>query len=310
MPQNFTEMRITHHLTKTIFFGVFIMAIALTACMSEGENSNSMFTVKEDDTSQTSFQKAKKVFYSLPSPIESAIILKRCGVEYDPDVLNPVENLNSYTTTKSMAVNFGIYGADISYASLFEQTQTVLRYISVMKRLADDLGILEVINESTVANLEKNALDPNKTAEIISETFMNSNSYLQENKRSEIATLILLGGWLEGLYISTQLSNSNLSSNHDLVNKVLDQRLSIESLLSLLEEFNNESKINDLIPDIRSLKEIFDKIQVTASKIVPVVDKENDITILKSESQVTINEEDYKLLCDKVAEIRTKYIKM
>jgi hypothetical protein len=56
-----------------------------------------------DDAAKTGVQTARQIFYSLPSPLETAMILKRSGAQYNPEILNPVENISRYTTSKSMA---------------------------------------------------------------------------------------------------------------------------------------------------------------------------------------------------------------
>jgi len=92
------------------------------------------------------FNKSKLIFYTLPSPLETAMLIKRSGAVYDEDLLNPVTSVNQYQTNLKMALNLGIYSADLSYASLFDQTQTTIQYIGVAKKLADGLGILQAID--------------------------------------------------------------------------------------------------------------------------------------------------------------------
>ena len=59
-------------------------------------------------------KKAEKVFQALPSPLESAMLIKSAGAGFDQKLLNPVSNVNNYVTNKSMALNLGIYTCDLS----------------------------------------------------------------------------------------------------------------------------------------------------------------------------------------------------
>ena len=70
--------------------------------------------------------------------------------------------------------------------------------------------------------------------EIVSETFMNSNSYLADNGQPAIASMVLVGGWFEGLYISTQLVDMKDFNGNKLVGRIIDQKLSIDILQNLL----------------------------------------------------------------------------
>src|SRR5664279_4739999 len=65
-------------------------------------------------------------------------------------------NVNNYVTNKSMALNLGIYTCDLSFASLYEQTQLIVDYMNAAKKMADGLGILKAIDQSQIDKLEEN----------------------------------------------------------------------------------------------------------------------------------------------------------
>jgi len=84
------------------------------------------------------------------------MLMKHAGAKYNTEFLNSVDNASKYTTSKSKALNLGVYSADLSFASMFDQSQATLKYLSVTKKLADDLGILNAIDKSIVTRMEKN----------------------------------------------------------------------------------------------------------------------------------------------------------
>ncbi|MBC7124657.1 MAG: hypothetical protein H5T24_03430, partial [Bacteroidales bacterium] len=120
------------------------MAVLAISCKCNRE-SEQMLQVSEeqgaaDSALVSSIESVKQIFYSLPSPLETAMILKRSGATYNEELLNPIENASKYNTTKSMALNLGIYSTDLSYASLFDQTQATIKYMTVSKKMAEGLG--------------------------------------------------------------------------------------------------------------------------------------------------------------------------
>jgi len=232
--------------------------------------------------------------------------MKRAGAKYNQDYLNPLSNLGNYTTTKSMALNLGVYSTDLSFASMFDQSQSSIKYLSATKKLADDLGILNAIDKSIINRMEANINNRDSLMEIISETFMNSNSFLKENDRAEIAAIILAGGWVEGLYIGTQVA-SNTASNKELIERIADQRLSLNTLLSLCGEYKDDPNIKQILPDMERLKTIFDKIQTTSSKM-EVVEKDGK-SIISSKSEVKVSTEVFNEICKAAKEIRSNIIK-
>src|SRR4051812_43135641 len=97
-------------------------AIFISSC---GNNSPESETAASDSSavqSVSKLSKAQNVFHTLASPVETASLIKKTGVPYNKEYLNPVENLSKYNTISSRALNLGVYGTDLSMASIFEQS--------------------------------------------------------------------------------------------------------------------------------------------------------------------------------------------
>ncbi len=255
------------------------------------------------------FNKSKLIFYSLPSPLETAMLIKRAGAVYDEDLLNPIDNLNKYTTNLKMALNLGIYSADLSYTSLFDQTQSSVKYMANAKKLADGLGILNAIDENTIKKLENNMNNRDVVLDIISETFMNSNAYLSEENRPVMAVSVLIGGWIEGLYIATKLTNGSLVNNKKLIERIVYQKLSLYTVMNLLAEYQGNEDADYLQSKMKELKVIFDQVKIrNTSKVEASTDVKNKVTTIKADSEVDISQEVFNKLLKKVDEIRTEFI--
>ncbi len=265
------------------------------------------FVTAIDESAQEKFQTAKKIFYSLPSPVETAKILQNAGATYNEQLLNPVDNQSLYITTKDLALNLGIYTTDLSYASLFDQTQVTLSYIEAAKNLADALNILDAINESTIQRLEDNINNREEIIDIISETLLNSSSFLKERGLEGTATIILVGGWIEGLYIATQLVGDKPIENNKIVERIVDQKLSVDFIINLLIEANDDDA-RQILEDISDLKSTFDKIEIKLGENTPVNDPETNITTLKSSSSHNLTKQVFDELTLKVKILRNSYI--
>lgn len=302
-----------YEFSSGIFIIVLLFTVMLFSCKSGGTKvakDEIATTIPKDNTAVLQdIEQAKKVFDALPSPLESAQLIKSAGAKFDNAVLNPVGNVNKYVTNKSMALNLGIYTCDLSFASMYEQTQLIIDCMSAAKKMADGLGILKAIEQSKIDELEENINNSEKIMEIVSETFMNSNSYLSENGQPAIAAMVLVGGWMEGLYISTQLVDMKDFNGNKLVGKIIDQKLSIDILFKLLESSKGNPAVDDLIGQMQKLKVVFDKITITTSAVRPEVDKATNTTYLKSEVKTNMTPETFKELSVVVGEIRSSFIK-
>ena len=138
---------------------VLVFASMITGCKSGGTKAPKE-DMKTDIPGNTAvyedIKQAERIFNALPSPLESAMLIKSAGARFNDALLNPIGNVNNYVTNKSMALNLGIYTCDLSFASLYEQTQLIIDYMNAAKKMADGLGILKAIEQSTIDRLEEN----------------------------------------------------------------------------------------------------------------------------------------------------------
>jgi hypothetical protein len=292
---------------------VMLFAISLVGCKSGGNKAPKddlkVEVPKDNAAIYEDIKQAEKIFNALPSPLESAMLIKSAGARFDESLLNNIGNVNKYVTNKSMALNLGIYTCDLSFASLYEQTQLIIDYMNAAKKMADGLGILKAIEQSTIDRLEENINNSEVIMEIVSETFMNSNSYLEDNGQPAIAAMTLVGGWFEGLYISTQLVDMKDFNGNKLVGRIIDQKLSIDILLSLLESSKGDPAVDEIMAQVSKLKVVFDKIKISTSPIRPEFDQSSNTTILKSQVKTDMTPEVFLELAATVGEIRNSFVK-
>jgi hypothetical protein len=292
---------------------VLILVIGLfTGCKGgkkAPDNNTTVVLPKDNAAILQDIKQAEKIFQALPSPLESAMLIKSAGARFDGKLLNPVSSVNNYVTTKAMALNLGVYTCDLSFASLYEQTQLLIDYMNAAKKMADGLGILEAIDQADIDKLEENINNTEAIMDIVSQTFMNSDSYLKDNGQPATAATVLVGGWIEGLYISTQLIDMKEFDGNKLVGRIIDQKLSIDILLNLLAGSKGNPSIDELMVQVGKLKTIFDKIKLDTSPIKTEYNKATNTTILKSEVKTDMTPEVFRELTITTAEIRNSFVK-
>lgn len=306
-----------NYLTRqTHFILLFVCCLLLVGCNMGTKKSpevNIEDFITEDDIFDD-IDKAKKIFYSLPSPLETAMLIKSAGAKYDETLLNSTDNKSKYTTTKAIALNLGIYTTDLSFASLFDQTQTSINYMSTARTLAEGLDINDAIDDETMKRLEENLQNRDVVMDIISETFLNCSSYLKENERQDVAAIVLVGGWIEGLYLATQLIGDASLVNNKLADRILEQKLSFNIVQRMLDDNKNKedgtqnSDIVSLITELQDLKSCFDKVKVETTETTAVTEEGSNVTTLKSSTTVSVEPDDFKTLQKAVAKLRSSFI--
>lgn len=247
-----------------------------------------------------------KVF-SIPSPIQTAFLLKDAGATYSSDLMNPTTSVTTYATKNKKALNLGVYGANLGYATIYDQTQDAISYMAVSKRLSSELSIDNLFNEEMIKRFEANLGNQDSLLVLVSDAFKASDKYLKDNKQNDISVLILAGGWVETLYLATQLVGT--TDNTSIRNRIGEQKITVKNLIKLLLPFQKDEEIVSLINHLNELKDLYNGIEFTYTYNEPIVDEENKTTTITSASNVKMNDQQLKDISAKINETRSFIIK-
>ena len=206
---------------------------------------------------------ARKVFYALPTPIELAMLIKNMGIVYQPALLNDPAHAPKYLTNQKMALNFGAYITDLTYAGLFEQSQTILRYRSVIRQLTEGLGLQAAIDRNTLQQLEANINDKDALLRIISDTYASCTASLTENDRYYLTLAMFIGGWVEGMYIATSLTDEKQPSDENRMKQLaIDQKLTFEMIWQVMSDLKEIPEVAAMMNELSELAQLLDSIDV------------------------------------------------
>ncbi len=290
----------------SIAFALAGVAVLFSCNNKEAEESESSSTVDTNGMSAKTSM-AKNVFYSIPSPIEISSLLKKAGATYDKKYLNSANNVSRYTSTPSMALNLGVYGADLSFTSIFDQSQESMSYLNGCSKLSQGLGIASAFNETILKRIEKNLSNKDSLLDIVADAYWTSDATLKENQQENVASLIIAGGWIEGLYIATQIASS--TNNKAIMQRIGEQKLSLNNLIGLLDAYKNDDAVKTTSEQLVDLKTVFDPIEMTNSRAAATTDEATGVTTISNESTVDLSVEQLKAISEKIQVIRNSIIK-
>ena len=290
---------------------LFLSSFLITSCSSVSEDK--IITGQEDfgkdSLNQANHQKiVKQIFYNVPSPLEISSLLQSVGAEYNPYFLNSYKKVDLYTTTKAMALNLGVYGADLSYNRLYNQTQASIHYFSAIKRLSDNLSIPQEQGGETAERLESNLENKDSLLVIISQTYANANEYLKESDKGNLASLIILGGWIEALNIGVQIADVSEENYSAIINNIAEQKLSLGNLINLLNAYKTDEDIQKYLVILEDLKVSYDKVDISYTKNKLNIDNNRGVTTIESKSSITITKETFLEIKEKIKSIRASII--
>lgn len=245
----------------------------------------------------------KNVFYMIPSPMENVIVFKKAGLEYYGDLLNDPNASSMYDTEIRKAVNLGIYGADLSYATLNNQTQETMFFVSAAKKLAESLGVMKAFDDATIQRIEDNVEDKDSMMHIVSDVYWIADTYLKENESAALSTYIIFGGWLESVYIASCAYLKD-SKNNLIRDRILEQKYTIDNLYYITKASSSEDLV-ELRHDLESLQAVYKTIKVEESEIKRTT--KDNVDFLSGSKKVIATDKQVNTLIQRIMGLRKKY---
>ncbi|HEX2921008.1 MAG TPA: hypothetical protein VHO50_07580 [Bacteroidales bacterium] len=198
----------------------------------------------------------EKNVYPLPTSAEVIKLLTDLEVGYNLGAGNFVTNVNKYFESNKKAINLGVYGADLSYATLYNMNQQVIDYMGAIRTLANDLNMSKIYNEELYDSIKVNFDNKDKLVSILTDAFNETYTYLSENEQQGLALLVVGGAWVEGMYITTQISEAAYHVSG--ISKVLiEQKNSFELYLEITEPYLSDPIVADFVKKLDPIKQVY-----------------------------------------------------
>jgi hypothetical protein len=304
------------NISKTIAAAITVVELlgCLAGCKSDSnKNAQELFSQnsgggqKDSSTLHTRVNKVRDVFYTIPSSIEISQLLKESGAKYSETFPSDPNNVAKYTSKKGQAINLGIYAADLSYAGIYEQKEESMLYLKCANTLSTALGIPDAFGESTISRINDNMNNQDSLLSIITKDYWNTDKYLTNNDRPEISALIITGGWIEGLYIATQIATHS-DNNPKLLNRVAEQKTSLDDLIDLVGTYPSEPTTQGVMAQLKKIQDSYTGITVENNRTKVSTDSSKNTTTIGGTEKVIMTPEQLKHITDVTAEVRNQII--
>ena len=231
--------------------------------------------------------------YEIPSPIEIMSILENHEANFT--LLNSPKNTENYLTITQKAINIGIYSTDMIYCLLHNQNQDFIIYYETILKLTHEFGIESGFKPELIEKFNEN-IEKNDSLRIYANTaFMLTSNYLEKNNNLNILPFMIMGAWLEGMYLFTNTAINSIEDNQLLFQEICKQDAIINNLMQFF---------NDVMLDITSYK-ANSEIQILLSYLQDLSDL---YTNLEINENTIISVEDLKLINEKITQIRNEYV--
>lgn len=298
-------------LNKYLIAGVSASLLFLSACSEDNgddtvDNGQKVIDPELLDPNRSFNTTFDGKLFSVPSPVQTALLIRSSNLKYDESLLNSEANIGNYTTNTAKALNLGIYGADLGYATLYDQNAKALSYLNVVESLSNDLGIAGAFDAKFLERFEANSSNQDSMLVILTDAFRKGDMFLKENDRKNSSALILTGGWLESMHFATNLYAK--SNDERIFHRIGEQKQSLETIIEILKEYNTDGVNDEILAQLNSLNELFQTVEITNEFVEPTTDEAKKLTTIKNKSTMTMSKELEENIKAKVAEIRASIV--
>lgn len=245
--------------------------------------------------------------FSIPSPIQLSSIIQSSGAAYDANMMNTPDKVDKYSTMTSQALNLGIYGADLGYATLYDNNQASLKYMKCAKKLSDVLGISDAFDDETLTQIERTLGNKDSLLYLVSNTYRKADDYLQTSDRKQIGAMIIVGGWIESVFFASQLGIKQ--ENPEIYKMVGMQKHTLTTMMDkMLVKYYNEQGVATLFDQLDDILKLYDNVNIKYEYVASEHDRDAKSTAIKSKSTVEISKETFAQITEKIAALRNQII--
>lgn len=240
-----------------------IAALLLPFLMFGFVSLNSCKNKKQKEIKKVEMEQVKTIegqiesnVYPLPTSAEVIDMLKDLEVGYIFGITNPVSNSKRYFSSTSKSINLGVFGADLSYATLYNIQQEVINYLDAIRILANELNMSQIYDETLYDKIKLNFDNRDELVKILTEAFEKTYAYLSDNQQQSLALLVVGGAWVEGMYLTTHVSEAayqvaGISKN------LLEQKKSFELYLEITKPYENDPALSDFLKKLEPIKTVY-----------------------------------------------------
>lgn len=234
------------------------ISFSVVSCKNKGAKSEALQV-----TNETIKQEIKEYVYPISSVFEVTNMLIAIEASYVIGITNDPANVDKYFSEQSKAFNLGTYTADLAYSITYHESADVQRFFKATEALASGLSITSAFSSDLPKQIESNIDNKDKLVEVITKMSQDAYSYLNNQGRSELSYLILAGTVMEGLYLTSHLSESTYQ-NPEIVKAILYHKEPLMKLQKLMESGNTELT-KPVLDNIKKINAIYSEVEGSTS---------------------------------------------
>lgn len=296
---------------KPVYFLIILLIPVAFSC-KHGEKEKFSFvpvfsTYKSDSTKSKDVTAKNEIFYGILTPVEICTIFNRLGIPYNNATLNPISNRDQYLSSSKASINTGVYGVDFGYLKVFGIGQQMIDYMVTIREMANKLGIPDSYLTEPIKRVESDISEPDTILFLMNNAFIKMETHLREGGRESSAGLIIMGGWVEAMFIATQLVYNPNKPDPEVVQKIAQQKYTLTTLLSFLKNYYDDPVVVYYSKKLKYLKNYFDTFDIYFKKGDLEIDINKQV-FRSTGSEMNVTLETLNKIRDYIGKLRTEMV--
>ena len=289
------------------FFKILMLLLAVlifSMCVSDNKKEQDKKQSNPDDNKLIS-DSIMEMVYSVPDPNEIFNEIFIDKYELNPNLIHSLSSVDRFFDSKTIALNIGIYIADMAYLVLNEKNILAIEYFKTILKMSKNLELSSFQSPDLFSSIETNINNKDSLYSIINESINEIKDELEYTNRNKTLVLIYTGSIVESLYLA--ISNINYDNSEIIIEKILEQNIVIDNLYGFLSQYKKDPDIKSMIEQLDSIKYFMDKCKKGGSDISVQKDEQNHL-IFKGGTEIVYNINDFISIKSKIIELRKSII--
>ena len=297
---------------KSLLSSLIIFLLLFTFSCKPGLKEKDAFepvfsTYKTDPNGPKAPVEKNEIFYGLLTPVEICAIFNRLGVPYNTATLNPTSNRNQYLSSSKASINTGIYGVDFGYLKMFGIGQEMIDYMVTIRDMSNKLGIPDSFLTEPIRRIQGDMSEPDTIMSLMNDAYTKMEDHLRAGGRESTAGLMVMGGWVEAMFIATQLVYNPAKPDPEVVQKIAEQKYTLITLLSFMKNYYDDPVVVYYTKKLKYLKNYFDTFDIYFKKGDLEIDRSKQV-FRSSGSEMTVTVETLNKIRDYISRLRTEMV--
>lgn len=292
---------------------LYILIITIILCLSCRNTSKFIFSEADPDSFDESVnlspEAIAEISKNISFPVEIANLLQIMGIPFSPEYLASSINPDNESPSSIKALHLGILGADLGYINMYEKTGSSPQIISNIRKLAKGIRADQLFDFKAINRLSSDKSNPDSLLFLSIDPYSKTASFLNENGNGQLSSLLIIGVWIEGQFLATQVAKG--FADPLLTDRIGEQKVILNDLILLAKPYcNADDDLKTICQHLHDLRNSYRNVNISYTLGEPIaMEIDGGLTVKQTEtSVVTMTEEQLAGIIEVTKSIRENLI--